>query len=105
MIEITGTQQKFMTVEDITIRLFDRYVLARAMVKTPPSLILGDFREGFDRTNRGMVLRLLDDIGTATGKHLLYVTHREDDIPRCVRHRLAFEAASGDHYRVRCSAV
>jgi molybdate transport system ATP-binding protein len=80
-------------------------LLARAMVKKPLLLILDEPCEGLDRTNRGMVLRLLDDIGTATGTHLLYVTHREEDIPRCVRHRLAFEAAPGDHYRVRCSAV
>lgn len=80
-------------------------LLARAMVKMPTLLILDEPCEGLDRANRHMILQLLDYIGTNTGTHLLYVTHREEDIPSCVTHRLAFEKTTDGHYRIRCFPV
>jgi len=80
-------------------------LLARAMVKTPSLLILDEPCEGLDRANRDMIMQILDHIGTNTGTHLLYVTHREEDIPVCMTHRLAFEKTSDDNYRIRCFPV
>lgn len=75
-------------------------LVARAMVKEPELLILDEPCDGLDPANRRRVLDLIDRIGqTASG--LLYVTHREDELPRCLTHRLRLQAGRV----VECSAV
>jgi len=59
-------------------------LLARAMVKSPELLILDEPCQGLDRANRGVLLGLIDKIGGRRETTILYVTHFEDEIPRCV---------------------
>jgi molybdate transport system ATP-binding protein len=63
-------------------------LLARAMVKAPELLVLDEPCQGLDQTNRKRFLHLIDAIGSGTGTNILYVTHRRDELPRCIEHIL-----------------
>ena len=67
-------------------------LVARAMVKEPELLILDEPCDGLDPANRRRVLDLIDRIGRQTAASLLYVSHREGELPRCLTHRLRLEA-------------
>jgi len=57
-------------------------LIARAMVKRPPLLILDEPCQGLDEVNRAMVLALLEKLAAGGAAQLLYVTHHpEDHIP------------------------
>ena len=66
-------------------------LLARSMVKSPDLLILDEPCQGLDRSNRRMILDLIDHIGRQTHTNLLYVTHHEHEIPPCFSHVLRLE--------------
>jgi molybdate transport system ATP-binding protein len=63
-------------------------LIARAMVKAPRLLILDEPCNGLDADNRRKLLAMLDLIGRSTAASLLYVSHRSDEIPACITHRL-----------------
>ncbi|MBL4825541.1 MAG: hypothetical protein COB10_13115 [Planctomycetota bacterium] len=69
-------------------------LLARALVKSPPLLILDEPCQGLDRTNRNRVLALIDHIGLNSATQILYVTHAAEDQLNCLHHELRFEAAN-----------
>lgn len=54
-------------------------LIARAMVKHPPLLILDEPCLGLDEMNRQMVLALIEKICTAQGTTVLYVNHHAED--------------------------
>lgn len=63
-------------------------LIARAMIKRPPLLILDEPCQGLDEINRRTILKLIDHLGTQSDTTILYVTHHvSDDIP-CIRRRL-----------------
>jgi molybdate transport system ATP-binding protein len=66
-------------------------LLARAMVKSPPLLILDEPCDGLDGERRLHLLGLLDRIGSQTGSNLLYVTHQPEERPACISHTLRLE--------------
>lgn len=63
-------------------------LILRAMVKTPRLLILDEPCNGLDQSNRQKLLAMLDIMGRSTTSNLLYVSHRPDEIPSCITHRL-----------------
>ena len=65
-------------------------LLARAMVKLPELLILDEPCQGLDRTNRRMILDVIDAIARNKKTHILFVTHHPDEIPACITHVLQF---------------
>ncbi|MGY8697997.1 MAG: ABC transporter ATP-binding protein, partial [bacterium] len=67
-------------------------LIARAMIKSPPLLILDEPCQGLDRTNRNRVLELVDLVGKNTTTQILYVTHSADDHLNCLQRELCFEA-------------
>ncbi len=69
-------------------------LLARALVKQPPLLILDEPCQGLDDLNRAMVLQLIDLLGRTGGCQLLYVSHRAEDHLPCVRHHLQLVPAA-----------
>ena len=67
-------------------------LIARAMVKSPRLLILDEPCNGLDLAHRRRLLALLDVIGRHGRTNLLYVSHRADEIPACITHRLFLRA-------------
>lgn len=65
-------------------------LIARAMVKSPRLLILDEPCSGLDWENRGRVLGMVEQIGCGT-THLIFVSHHENEIPRCTTHRLVLD--------------
>ncbi|MDM8554668.1 molybdate ABC transporter ATP-binding protein ModF [Desulfococcaceae bacterium HSG7] len=95
----TSQQIEFLGIENIAHKPFDQLsygekrmvLLARSLVKAPRLLILDEPCQGLDRTNRQIILELIDHIGANTDTQFLYVTHYEDEIPSSVTHRLRME--------------
>jgi molybdate transport system ATP-binding protein len=67
-------------------------LVARAMVKTPRLLILDEPCNGLDGYYRHCLLAILDRIVRGGATQLLYVSHRPDEIPAGITHRLHLEA-------------
>lgn len=63
-------------------------LIARAMVKSPRLLILDEPCNGLDPNHRRRLLATLDVIGEKNRTCLLYVSHRPDEMPACITHRL-----------------
>lgn len=66
-------------------------LLARALVKNPPLLILDEPCQGLDEDQVTFFRKIVDDICTLTGKTLIYVSHYTQEIPACVTKFLRLE--------------
>ena len=66
-------------------------LLARAFVKEPDLLILDEPLHGLDDANRRMVKDLVDDYCQDPSKTLIYVTHYQEELPRCIDHSIYLE--------------
>jgi molybdate transport system ATP-binding protein len=67
-------------------------LLARALVKRPPLLILDEPCQGLDAGQAGLFLGLLDAVCAASETTMIYVSHVEAEIPDCVTKSLRLEA-------------
>ena len=64
-------------------------LLARAVVKNPPLLVLDEPCQNLDAANRRRFLSFVDAFcAERPGATLLYVTHRADSVPRCIDRRI-----------------
>jgi len=66
-------------------------LLARAFVKAPALLILDEPLHGLDDENRRMVKDIVDDYCKDPARTLIYVTHYQEELPRCIDHALFLE--------------
>jgi molybdate transport system ATP-binding protein len=66
-------------------------LLARALVKNPPLLILDEPCQGLDLHQRDQFISLIDHICAGTDKTIVYVSHDEDEIPSCIEKVLLLE--------------
>lgn len=66
-------------------------LLARALVKDPPLLILDEPCQGLDPERKKILLELINRVCTVTGKTLVFVSHYEHDIPACVNKYIRIE--------------
>lgn len=84
-----------LTEEQLTIRLQDmsqseqrRVLLARALVKNPPVLILDEPCQGLDHHQMTFFRDLVSEITQKLGKTLIYVSHYAEEIPACVQYEM-----------------
>lgn len=67
-------------------------LLARALVKNPPLLILDEPCQGLDDDQMTFFKDMVNDICLETGKTLIYVSHYPHEIPSCVDRFLRLES-------------
>ena len=67
-------------------------LIARAMVKHPPLLILDEPCLGLDDMNRQLVLALIERICSGSETTVLYVNHREQDVIAGITNHLTLDA-------------
>ncbi|MBN1345327.1 MAG: ATP-binding cassette domain-containing protein [Phycisphaerae bacterium] len=70
-------------------------LLARAMVKQPPLVILDEPCQGLDPAHRKVVLRVVDLIARRADTTLIYVTHHPKEMPRCITRMLRLRCGRG----------
>ncbi|MGE5106997.1 MAG: ATP-binding cassette domain-containing protein [Sphingobacteriales bacterium] len=66
-------------------------LLARALIKNPPLLILDEPCQGLDEGQTNYFSKLVNEICNRLGTTLIYVSHYAKDIPQCVNHFLRLE--------------
>ena len=67
-------------------------MLTRALVKSPPMLILDEPCQGLDAQQTARFKKTIDLICGSTSTTLIYVSHYSQDIPSCITHHLKLEA-------------
>lgn len=91
-LEIARTYIKYLGLENFQDKKFmsastgiQRIILiARALVKNPPLLIFDEPCQGLDEEQSRHFIRLVDKL-FADGEHtIIYVSHRQDQIPKCI---------------------
>jgi molybdate transport system ATP-binding protein len=60
-------------------------LLARALVKDPPLLILDEPCQGLDGAHRDLIVEHVDALVRSGSVSVIYVTHRQEEIPRSIR--------------------
>jgi len=72
-------------------------LLARALVKRPRLLILDEPCQGLDGAHRDMFLKILDQLlQEERAVTAIYVTHREEELPRGINFVLRLKGRDGD---------
>ncbi|MDO4430244.1 MAG: molybdate ABC transporter ATP-binding protein ModF [Lonepinella koalarum] len=65
-------------------------LIARAMVKYPPILILDEPLQGLDGVNRKLVKEFIGQLVKNSETQLIFVSHQEQDAPNCITHKFEF---------------
>jgi molybdate transport system ATP-binding protein len=74
-------------------------LIVRAMVKSPELLILDEPCQGLDRSNREMVLALMQSIGNRGSTGLIYITHHQEELIPCIKQVLKLKKAGDEVIR------
>lgn len=65
-------------------------LVARALVKQPPLLVLDEPCQGLDALNRALVLEVIDRIAATGLTQIIYITHEPEDRLKCITHDLRY---------------
>lgn len=76
-------------------------LIARAMVKHPPVLILDEPLQGLDTVNRKLVKHFIDQLVFNSKTQLFFVSHKEEDAPSCITHTLEFINKNGVYHYIQ----
>jgi molybdate transport system ATP-binding protein len=66
-------------------------ILARALVKNPPLLILDEPAQGLDDEQQFLFKSIIEQLCEHTNKTIIYVTHLKDEVPASVTKSLRLE--------------
>jgi molybdate transport system ATP-binding protein len=75
-------------------------LLARALVKNPPLLVLDEPCQGLDQKQTEQFVSLVDSICSGTNKTLIYVSHDKNNVPECVEKIFQLEKKGGQFYSI-----
>lgn len=67
-------------------------LMARALVKEPPLLILDEPCQGLDQAHRAAMYALLERLAQQPNATIIYITHHTDEIPASFTHELHLKA-------------
>lgn len=81
----TKADDLFKNVSSSTQRLC---LLARALIKNPPLLILDEPCQGLDAEQQAYFRNMIDTICHLSSTTLIYVTHYEEELPDCIQHKM-----------------
>ncbi|WP_266366748.1 ATP-binding cassette domain-containing protein [Tellurirhabdus rosea] len=70
-------------------------LLARALVKNPPLLVLDEPCQGLDPAHTARFRDMVDELCSHSDRTLLYVSHYPEEIPRCATQVLQLQAGQG----------
>ncbi|MBD2858659.1 ATP-binding cassette domain-containing protein [Spongiibacter sp. KMU-158] len=76
-------------------------LLARAMVKSPPILILDEPCIGLDGEQKARLLGAVDHIAAQGDTRILFVSHRSEDIPDCINQFLELVPSEAGGYTAK----
>ena len=76
-------------------------LVARAVAKWPPLLILDEPCSGLDGANRARVLALVDRIAATGLTQLLYVSHETEEMPASITRRIEFRREASGRYALQ----
>jgi molybdate transport system ATP-binding protein len=97
--EICLTWMKMMQTQQYANKMFSMVpasvqrlcLLARALVKNPPLLILDEPTQGLDTSQQQFFTHLIDEICRVSNVTVIYVSHYEHHIPKAVTKRIKLE--------------
>jgi molybdate transport system ATP-binding protein len=79
------------TLGELSFGLQRLVLVARAMVPDPELLVLDEPCQGLDARGRSRVMEAVDAVAESSRAGILFVTHRPDELPRCITHTLRLE--------------
>ncbi len=77
--------------KDVSIGQQRMLLLARALVKNPPLVILDEPCQGLDVEQSNQFISIVDALMHNNERTLIYVSHRKDQIPQCINHAMLLD--------------